>query len=400
MKYFFKTRLGNTRYQLADGSVLFKDVPIGRTGEQEYDATERPELVPDARGKVIVRRTPEEVFSERAMASFEGMAVTIGHPRDFNGEIIFVTPENWRQLANGHIQNVRRGQGSESDLLLADVIVKTPEGLQAIDDGDDEVSCGYDADYEQISPGLANQSAITGNHLALVPNGRAGFRCKIGDAMPSTTKNWFTRLLKARKTNDAAEMANLIDNPPDNMTGDTDDVTTAMTPGGVVINLSPQSPMPAPTLPGTGDSEEEIPEWGKALIAAVAKLTPTAPTTVDEDEDEKGEVEGAVTGDAAYRADLIQPGIQLPTKVKPTAFKRQILAAADQTLVRSIVGDADVTGLKKATVDMAFNAVSELAKNRNTAAQTVESFRTMTTNTTKSIAEINKAAKELWAKRG
>ncbi|EAZ4770917.1 DUF2213 domain-containing protein [Salmonella enterica subsp. diarizonae serovar 50:r:z] len=400
MKYFFKTRLGNTRFQLADGSVLFKDVPIGRTGEQEYDATERPELVPDARGKVIVRRTPEEVFSERAMASFEGMAVTIGHPRDFNGEIIFVTPENWRQLANGHIQNVRRGQGSESDLLLADVIVKTPEGLQAIDDGDDEVSCGYDADYEQISPGLANQSAITGNHLALVPNGRAGFRCKIGDAMPSTTKNWFTRLLKARKTNDAAEMANLIDNPPDNMTGDNDDVTTAVTPGGVVINLSPQNPMPAPTLPVTTDSGEEIPAWGKALIEAVAKLTPTEPVTGDEDEDEKGEEEGAVTGDAAYRADLIQPGIQLPEKVKPTAFKRQILAAADQALVRSIVGDADVTSLKKATVDMAFNAVSELAKNRNTAAQTVDSFRTMTTNTTKSIAEINKAAKELWTKRG
>ncbi|MEX5804530.1 DUF2213 domain-containing protein [Citrobacter freundii] len=400
MKYFFKTRLGNTRFQLADGSVLFKDVPIGRTGEQEYDATERPELVPDARGKVMVRRTPEEVFSERAMASFESMAVTIGHPRDFNGEIIFVTPENWRQLANGHIQNVRRGNGSKSDLLLADVIVKTLEGLQAIDDGDDEVSCGYDADYEQISPGLANQSAITGNHLALVPNGRAGFRCKIGDAMPSTTKNWFTRLLKARKTNDAAEMANLIDNPPDNMTGDNDDVTSSVTPGGVVINLSPQSPMPAPTLPVTTDSEEEIPAWGKALIEAVAKLTPAAPATADEDEDEKGEEEGAVTGDAAYRADLIQPGIQLPAKAKPTAFKRQILAAADQSLVRSIVGDADVTKLKKATVDMAFNAVSELAKNRNTNAQTVDSFRTMTTATTKSIAEINKAAKEIWAKRG
>ncbi|EOX8392128.1 DUF2213 domain-containing protein [Salmonella enterica] len=399
MKYFFKTRLGNTRFQLADGSMLFKDVPIGRTGEQEYDATERPELVPDARGKVIVRRTPEEVFSERAMASFEGMAVTIGHPRDFNGEIIFVTPENWRQLANGHIQNVRRGQGSESDLLLADVIVKTPEGLQAIDDGDDEVSCGYDADYEQISPGLANQSAITGNHLALVPNGRAGFRCKIGDAMPSTTKNWFTRLLKARKTNDAAEMASLIDNPPDNMTGDNDDVTSSMTPGGVVINLSPQAPMPAPTLPVTTDAEEDIPEWGKALIAAVAKLTPATPTTVDEDEDEKDEVEGAVTGDAAYRADLIQPGIQLPAKAKPTAFKRQILAAADQSLVRSIVGDADVTSLKKATVDMAFNAVSELAKNRNTAAKTADGFRSMNTNTTKTIAEINAAAKEIWAKR-
>ncbi len=400
MKYFFKTRLGNTRFQLADGSVLFKDVPIGRTGEQEYDKTERPELTPDVWGKIIVRRTPEEVFSERAMASFEGMAVTIGHPRDFNGDIIFVSPENWRQLAHGHIQNVRRGEGDKSDLLLADVIVKSPEALQAIDDGDDEVSCGYDADYEQISPGLANQSAITGNHLALVPNGRAGFRCKIGDAMPSTTKHWFTRLLKARKTNDAAEMASLIDNPPDSVTGD-DDVSTSVTPGGVVINLSPQNPMPAPTLPGTGDAEEDIPEWGKALIAAVAKLTPAASATGDEeDEEEKKEEEGAITGDAAYRADLIQPGIQLPSKAKPTAFKRSVLSTADQAMVRSIVGDADITKLKKTTVDMAFNAVSELAKNRNTAAKTVDSFRTMTTNTTKSIADINKAAKEIWAKRG
>lgn len=400
MKYFFKTRLGNTRFQLADGSILFKDVPIGRTGEQVYGAEELPELTPDSDGLIVVRRTPEEVFSERTIASFESMAVTIGHPKGFSGNIIFVTPENWRRLANGHIQNVRRGEGANSDLLLADVIVKTPEAIQAVEDGDDEVSCGYDADYRQISPGIAEQYAITGNHLALVPNGRAGSRCALGDAMPSTTKNWFTRLLKARKTNDAAEMANLIDNPPDNMTGDNDDVTTAMTPGGVVINLSPQNPMPAPTLPVTTDSGEEIPAWGKALIEAVAKLTPAVPVTVDEGEDEKDEEEGAVTGDAAYRADLIQPGIQLPTKAKPTAFKRQVLASADQMLVRSIVGDADVKNLKKATVDMAFNAVSELAKNRNTAAQTTDSLRTMTTTTTKSIAEINKAAKEIWAKRG
>ena len=400
MKYFFKTRLGNTRFQLADGSILFKDVPIGRTGEQVYGAEELPDLTPDQDGLIVVRRTPEEVFSERTIASFEGMAVTIGHPKDFSGNIIFVTPQNWRQLANGHIQNVRRGEGANSDLLLADVIAKTPEAIQAVEDGDDEVSCGYDADYRQISPGVAEQYAITGNHLAFVPNGRAGSRCALGDAMPSTTKNWFTRLLKARKTNDSAEMANLIDNPPENMTGDNDDVTTAMTPGGVVINLSPQGPMPAPTLPVTTDSEEVIPEWGKALIAAVAKLTPASPAVGDENEDEKDESEGAVTGDAAYRADLIQPGIQLPAKAKPTAFKRQVLVSADQLLVRSIVGDADIAKLNRATVDMAFTAVSELAKNRNTTAQTTDSFRNMTTNTTKSIADINKAAKELWAKRG
>ena len=401
MKYFFKTRLGNTRYQLADGSVLFKDVPIGRTGEQVYGAEELPEIEPDSQGLIVVRRTPEEVFSERTMASFEAMAVTIGHPKDFNGNIIFVTPQNWRQLANGHIQDVRRGSGEQSDLLLADVIAKTQEAIQAVEDGDDEVSCGYDADYRQISPGIAEQYAITGNHLALVPNGRAGSRCALGDSMPNKAKNWWERLVRARKTNDAAEMANLIDNPPDNMTGD-DDVTSSMTPGGVVINLAPQNPMPSPTLPGTGDAEEEIPAWGKALIEAIAKLTPAQPaasTTGDEDEEEKKEEEGKVTGDAAYRADLIQPGIQLPEKAKPTAFKRQVLASADQTMVRSIVGDADISTLKKATVDMAFNAVSELAKTRNTTAKTVDGFRNINSSTTKTIAEINAAAKEIWAKR-
>lgn len=398
MKYFFKTRLGNTRFQLADGSVLFKDVPIARTGEQVYGAEELPEIEPDSQGLIVVRRTPEEVFSERTMASFEAMAVTIGHPKDFNGNIIFVTPQNWRQLANGHIQDVRRGSGEKSDLLLADVIAKTPEAIQAVENGDDEVSCGYDADYRQISPGIAEQYAITGNHLALVPNGRAGSRCALGDSMPNKAKNWWERLVRARKTNDAAEMANLIDNPPDTVTGD-DDVSSSMTPGGVVINLSPQSPMPAPALAGTGDEQEEIPAWGKALIEAVNKMTcTTTPATGDEDEEEKKEEEGKVTGDAAYRADLIQPGIQLQEKAKLTAFKRQVLASADQTLVRSIVGDADITKLKKATVDMAFNAVSELAKNRNT--KTVDSLQTQTASTVKTIAGMNQAAQEFWSKRG
>lgn len=400
MKYFFRTRLGNTRFQLADGSVLFKDVPIARTGEQVYGAEELPDLQPDSHGLITVQRTPEEVFSERTIASFEGMAVTIGHPKDFSGNIIFVTPENWRQLSNGHIQNVRRGAGGKSDLLLADVIAKTPEAIQAVENGDEEVSCGYDADYRQISPGIAEQYAITGNHLALVPNGRAGSRCALGDSMPNKAKNWWERLVRARKTNDAAEMANLIDNPPDNMTGD-DDVTSSITPGGVVINLAPQNPLPGPVLTGTGDAEEDVPAWAQAIIARLDKLEGMErqeQSTGDEDPEEKDEKEGKVTGDAAYRADLIQPGIQLPEKAKPTAFKRQVLASADQSLVRSIVGDADISKLKKATVDMAFTAVSELAKNRNT--KTVDSLQTQTATTVKTIAGMNQAAQEFWSKRG
>lgn len=45
MKYFFNTRLGETRYQLADGSLLCKDVPIGRTGKQLYGAADLHRLL-------------------------------------------------------------------------------------------------------------------------------------------------------------------------------------------------------------------------------------------------------------------------------------------------------------------------------------------------------------------
>ncbi|NMP26856.1 DUF2213 domain-containing protein [Rahnella sp. SAP-1] len=407
MKYFFKTRLGNTRYQLADGSVLFKDVPIARTGTQVYGAEELPDLEPGVDGLITVQRNPEEVFSDETIASFEGMAVTLGHPKDLSGNIIFITPDNWRQLANGHIQNVRRGTGDKSDLMLADVIVKTQDGIQAINDGDDEVSCGYDAEYKQISPGVASQYAITGNHLAVVPSGRAGSRCAFGDSMPTTSntaKSWLARLTRARKTNDANELASLIDNPPTDMTGDDAGVTNTTTPGGVVnIHLAPQQPLPGPALSGTGDADEDIPAWGKALIEAVSKLTGENKTepTGDEDEDdkeEKKEEAGAITGDAAYRADLIQPGIQLPEKSKLTAFKRTVLAGADQKIVRSIVGDADISKLKKRTVDMAFNAVSELSKSRNT--KTNDSARAMGDATRNTIAGLNQANQDFWSKRG
>ncbi|END6422522.1 TPA: DUF2213 domain-containing protein, partial [Escherichia coli] len=57
MKYFFNTRLGETRYQLADGSLLCKDVPIGRTGKQLYGADDLPKLKPDKFGEIVVTRS-------------------------------------------------------------------------------------------------------------------------------------------------------------------------------------------------------------------------------------------------------------------------------------------------------------------------------------------------------
>lgn len=61
MKYFFTTRLGETRYQTADGALLCKDVPIARTGVQTY-LPEEIDLDPGLDGLVHVYRTEDEVF--------------------------------------------------------------------------------------------------------------------------------------------------------------------------------------------------------------------------------------------------------------------------------------------------------------------------------------------------
>ena len=405
MKYFLNTRLGETRYQLADGSLLCKDVPIGRTGKQLYGAADLPNLKPDKLGEIVVTRSPEQVFHPATLASFEGMSITILHPEDENGNVRLVNPENWKELAVGHLQDIRHGTGDQSDLMLADLIVKDESAIQLIEDGLREVSCGYDAEYEQIEPGKAEQVDITGNHVALVPKGRAGNRCAIGDrdTMANQKKNWWTRMRTAIKTGDSDTMNELVESAPAAVTGDEGDLPSGV---NLNINLAPQQPLPdkKPEMGGepTGDGEDDIKTLLKALLAKL-EGTATGDNADDPNKDNKptgdgedNEEESTVTGDSAYRAEVIIPGIDLTRKVKPTAFKREVLAAADKALVRQIVGDADIRKLPKQSVEMAFTAVSELAKGRNTRTTTGDAKSPLGTP---SISDLNKANAEFWANR-
>ncbi|CDL79927.1 DUF2213 domain-containing protein [Xenorhabdus cabanillasii] len=401
MKYFFTSRLGNTRYQLADGSLLCKDVPIARTGTQLYADFELPNLEPDDDGEIVVERTADEVFSEATLASFEGMTITIKHPEDRDGNIIFVDPDNWRDLAHGHVQNVRRGEGNQSDLMLADLIIKDTDAIAAIDSGFDEVSCGYDAEYQQTTTGKAAQYQIRGNHVALVQDARAGSRCSIGDSMSNTAQKWFDRLKRAVKTRDAAAMEEVLNNAPESVTGDEG---TGGVPKAININISPQQPLPKED-PEMKTGDEQIPEWAKAILARLDALEgktgdngtdPKDKGQTGDDGEEKDEKEENITGDSAYKAELIIPGFDMSKPAKPTAFKRRVLVSADQAMVRNIVGDAEIKKLPKYMVDMAFNAVAELAKGRNTQA-TGDASRNQSSGNR--IADLNKANAEFWANR-
>ena len=193
--------IGEKRSTTPEGFLVCHDVPIARTGVQLYSSDEVP-LEDAGNGEVRVHRHPDEVFRPETIASFEGKAVTVEHPNDF------VTPENWQQLAVGTVQNVRRGEGLQDDLLIADLVITDAAAIKYVNEELPEVSAGYEAAYEQDEPGRGSQRDIVGNHVALVERGRAGPRCSIQDKETIMTKRTFwDRLMTAVKAKDAEAIA-------------------------------------------------------------------------------------------------------------------------------------------------------------------------------------------------
>lgn len=182
-KFYCESRLGEVRHLTPEGTLVCIGVPIARTGDYEYHASEgqSPGIQPGLDGRIISRREPGEVFALEALASFEGKPVTLDHPPED------VTPENWRRYAVGHLQNVRQGQGEDADKVVADLVINDAAAIQAVNaDGVREISCGYDAELEQAQPGLEYQRHIRGNHAAIVREGRAGHGVAIKDRKGDT----------------------------------------------------------------------------------------------------------------------------------------------------------------------------------------------------------------------
>lgn len=190
-------QIGPKRAKTPNGNLICYAVPIARTGLLMYRAGELP-LKSGPDGVIRVTRDAAELFRDETIASFEGCAVTEEHPEGGT-----VTPRNWKMLAHGFAMNVRRGQGDDSDVLFADLVITDKYLIERITEGKVEVSAGYEADYDQIEDGEAVQVNILGNHIALVDRGRCGPRCAIGDHDPSTKGN--TMPIRKRLMPDTAQ---------------------------------------------------------------------------------------------------------------------------------------------------------------------------------------------------
>ncbi|MET0793402.1 MAG: DUF2213 domain-containing protein [Polyangiaceae bacterium] len=125
-------------------------------------------------------RPPEEVFREDSLASFDGAAVTVGHPPEG------VNASNWSGLSRGHV--VEKSVRKDGSLVAANLTIQDGPTIARVDSGElCEISLGYSVDYEP-TPGEYNgqrydgvQRNIRGNHVALLPKGagRAGPDCAL-----------------------------------------------------------------------------------------------------------------------------------------------------------------------------------------------------------------------------
>jgi hypothetical protein len=353
--YFAPEKLGPKQSLTPEGYLLCESVPVARTGvflyhESELKGEDGPIIKGDADGGVAIERTAEELFSPISIASFEGKPVTIDHPDDF------VNPSNWKVLTVGVMQNVRRGEGIEDDLMLADLLITDAMAIEEVRRALPEVSNGYEADYEQLGPGKGRQLNIVGNHVALVERGRCGPRCAIGDKAMSKKKSpiWVDRLMRAFKAKDEAAFETELEE--------------------------------AQTMMGDESKEREDNHDFNALVQRIdkiegilAKLVPVENAEHGEQFDEQGgnepakedeEAEREKVGDTIARAEILCPGIKTPTgdsiKAKSMdSLKRKAIDGAPEE-IRKLFGD--VSKLNGKALDAAFVGASELAKAKNNAA--------------------------------
>ena len=174
------------KFVLDGNGYLVTTAKLARIGPMQYLGEE----IGKQSGKVYdVYVEESELFNDATIKSFEGVSVTVEHPTEME-----VNAHNWKELAVGHISNVRR----DGDFLIGDVVVNDSKAIKIVQDGKIEVSCGYDAELVEAD-GKIKKVDIKGNHLAIVDEGRCGDKCKLGDGKPSIMSTLIKKLFGDKK---------------------------------------------------------------------------------------------------------------------------------------------------------------------------------------------------------
>lgn len=282
-KAYFGSRISDHILKTPEGFLICKDVPIARTGTQQYRGCEFGGPVAD--GIYNVQRPEAEVFDRAAVASFEGKPVCDEHPEED------VTPDNYGRYMKGVCRDVRRGDGDLSNCLVADLVIYDADLIGKIEAGKREISCGYDCLWNPTSDSSYDQLEIRGNHVAVVDRGRAGHKVAIRDTADDKkggtkmSKSLIGRILRALARDEsttpedmeaAAKLAGSSDAEPRPQ--------PAPAPAAPVAPATPTTPAPAAVpqpenKPAAMDeaTEARFKKIEDALEAISSKLNPAPP---------------------------------------------------------------------------------------------------------------------------
>ena len=307
MRAYYGSRISEHMTKTPEGYLICLGVPIARIGSQKYLPRELgiEDGAPDKTYDVM--RIEDEVFSPATIASFEGKPVTDDHPMES------VDTGNIQAYSCGHAQNVRRGVGSDSDLLIADLFITDKRLIDEIQNGRREVSCGYDCEYDEDENGRILQRAIRGNHVAVVENGRAGHRVAIKDTaeavknrrektnpMNSRNKSLFARLFSRA----------VRDMEPEEIEDAVEEMAATAAEVGNENEPLDAMPMPAPQQMPMAQDEEGIAEVLAKLEAIEQRLSALEGLKTDAEPDPMQQLEDELT----VGNKPVQPEAGVPTQ--------------------------------------------------------------------------------------
>lgn len=247
-------RLSDNLSLTRENYLLCSNVPIARTGVQFYRYNEglcddNGLLPPNSKGIIEVTKPAEVLFSKETMDSFENKPVTLDH--------LMLNPKNYKQGTVGMAFNIRRGEGRFKDNLMADLLIQDQKAIDIIQNNKmREISLGYEAAYVSDGAGKAHQTAIIGNHVAIVSQGKAGPLCRIYDSksgmrvevmasLKEALKKMFTKTVDSIDLNDW-DLESL--NQPSNGNEPTLAQTTDVLPNQPQAPAQPSAPA-QPTVP-------------------------------------------------------------------------------------------------------------------------------------------------------
>lgn len=376
---YYGSRISPHMTETPEGYLICHDVPINRTGTQEYTAGEM-QLDGDPERIITVNRYPEDVFDAAALASFEGKDVTSGHPPEN------LTPENHAAYSKGHVENVRRA----GDQTIADLHIKDATLISDIKNGIiREVSCGYVCNWEPDGAGY-KQTNIRGNHVAIVPHGRAGHDVAIKDqaagkaekgskAMSNFWRGFLTAFGEAAKDATPEQMEQVTNaavkaldaapagkaqeaEPAAKPEGKTDDEMIERAPKGDDIGSKLDRILEMLEAKARGGRGEHDLHDESDLDEMIAKLSGKG----EGEREEEMDAESAVTVPAEQMEDksACDSAVALLKRVRPAVA--QIKDAGDRARVvdalLSTLGNGNMGGILKAAHDSASRAAATTQK--------------------------------------